>query len=72
MGDGEDLVALSELAELGADGGGGLAADAGVYLVEDVGGAGLDALLGERLSPLAVTGMGLLVLGLLLATVRRG
>jgi len=29
-------------------------------------------ILGERLSPLAVTGMGLLVLGLLLATVRRG
>jgi DME family drug/metabolite transporter len=29
-------------------------------------------ILGERLSPLAVTGMGLLVVGLLLATVRRG
>src|SRR4028118_561190 len=41
VGDGEDLVALAELAQLGADGGGGLAADAGVYLVEDVGGAGL-------------------------------
>src|SRR3712207_4479379 len=47
VGDGEDLVAFAELAQLGADGRGGLAADACVYLVEDVRGARLDALLGE-------------------------